>query len=64
VTDVPANVRAYMWGKMKLAGPGYHINCVLESKAGKQMRGQDSPDDGDALALTFTPVVRKNEILR
>jgi hypothetical protein len=40
-----------------LAGPGYHINrsnlLVLESKADMQKRGQASPDDGDALALTF-----------
>jgi hypothetical protein len=37
--------------------PGYHINLsnllVLESKADMQKRGQASPDDGDALALTF-----------
>jgi hypothetical protein len=43
-----------------LAGPGYHINrsnlLVLESKADMQKRGQASPDDGDALALT-QPVV-------
>jgi hypothetical protein len=26
---------------------------VLESKAAMQKRGQASPDDGDALALTF-----------
>jgi hypothetical protein len=40
-----------------LAGAGYHINrdnlLVLESKADMQKRGQASPDDGDALALTF-----------
>jgi hypothetical protein len=39
-----------------LAGPGYHINSnllVLESKADMQKRGQASPDDGDALALTL-----------
>ena len=40
-----------------LSGPGYHINrsnlLVLESKADMQKRGQASPDDGDALALTF-----------
>ena len=44
-----------------LAGPGY-INrsnlLVLESKADMQKRGEASPDDGDALALTFAqPVV-------
>jgi hypothetical protein len=42
---------------MDLAGPGYHINpsnlLVLECKADMQKRGQASPDDGDALALTF-----------
>ena len=42
---------------MDLAGPGYHINrsnlLVLESKADMQKRGQASPDDGDAFALTF-----------
>jgi hypothetical protein len=27
--------------------------AVLESKADMQKRGQASPDDGDALALTF-----------
>jgi hypothetical protein len=31
---------------------------VLESKTDMQKRGQTSPDDGDALALTFAqPVV-------
>jgi len=30
---------------------------VLESKADMQKRGQASPDDGDALALTFAQVV-------
>jgi hypothetical protein len=42
---------------LDLAGPGYHINrqnkLVLESKADMQKRGEASPDDGDALALTF-----------
>jgi phage terminase large subunit len=46
---------------MDLAGPGYHINrsnlLVLESKADMQKRGQASPDDGDALALTFAQEV-------
>jgi hypothetical protein len=36
---------------------GYHINrsnlLVLDSKADMQKRGEVSPDDGDALALTF-----------
>ena len=44
-----------------LAGPGYHINrsnqLVLESKADMQKRGQASPDDGDALCLTFAQPV-------
>jgi hypothetical protein len=44
-----------------LAGPGYHINrsnlLVLESKADMQKRGQASPDDGDALSLTFAQAV-------
>src|ERR1035437_7852058 len=44
-----------------LAGPGYHINrsnqMVLESKADMQKRGQASPDDGDALCLTFAQPV-------
>jgi hypothetical protein len=48
-----------------LAGPGYHINCsnllVLESKADMQKRGQASPDDGDALALTFAQAVAPAE---
>jgi hypothetical protein len=30
---------------------------VLESKADMQKRGQASPDDGDALALTFAQAV-------
>src|SRR5450631_3209223 len=47
-----------------LAGLGYHINrsnlLVLESKA--DMRGQASPDDGDALALTFAQPVALAEV--
>jgi hypothetical protein len=50
---------------MDLAGPGYHINrsnlLVLESKADMQKRGQASPDDGDALALTFAQTVAPPE---
>src|SRR5450755_2442772 len=49
-----------------LAGPGYHINrsnlMVLESKADMQKRGQASPDDGDALALTFAQPVAPAEV--
>src|SRR5258708_28924460 len=48
-----------------LAGPGYHINrsnlLVLESKEDMQKRGQASPDDGDALALTFAQAVAPAE---
>lgn len=44
-----------------LQGPGYHLNqknrLVLESKESMQKRGVASPDDGDALALTFTHAV-------
>ena len=51
---------------MDLAGPGYHINrsnlLVLESKADMQKRGQASPDDGDARALTFAQDVAPAEI--
>jgi hypothetical protein len=50
---------------MDLAGPGYHINrsnlLVLESKADMQKRGQASPDDGDAPALTFAQPVAPAE---
>jgi hypothetical protein len=49
-----------------LAGPGFHINrsnlLVLESKADMQKRGQASPDDGDALALTFAQPVTAAEV--
>ena len=48
-----------------LAGLGQHINrsnlLVLESKADMQKRGQASPDDGDALALTFAQAVAPAE---
>jgi hypothetical protein len=44
-----------------LEGPGYHVNrqnkLVLESKADMQARGVPSPDDGDALVLTFAQKV-------
>lgn len=40
-----------------LLGPGFHLNLrdetVLESKESMAKRGVASPDDGDALALTF-----------
>jgi len=42
---------------MQIGGPGFHLNAssklVLESKADMQKRGEASPDDADALALTF-----------
>ncbi len=42
---------------MDLAGPGFHLDkknrLVLESKESMSKRGVASPDDGDALALTF-----------
>jgi hypothetical protein len=44
---------------------GYHIHrsnlLVLESKA-MQKRGQASPDDGDALALTFAQPVAPADV--
>jgi hypothetical protein len=47
-------------------GPGYHIIrsnlLVLESKADMQKRGQASPDDGDALALTFAQPMALAEV--
>lgn len=48
--------------EIDLTGPGYHIDrqdrVVLEAKEDMKKRGLDSPDDGDALALTFAqPVV-------
>jgi hypothetical protein len=50
---------------LDLASPGYHINrsnlLVLESKGDMQKRGQASPDDGDALALTFAQTVAPAE---
>jgi hypothetical protein len=50
---------------MDLAGPGYAINrsnkLVLESKADMQRRGIASPDDGDALCLTFAQRVAPAE---
>ena len=75
-----ANMRAYMWAKLRdalraglaidpspaleidLTGPGYFHDkqdrLLLESKEQMKKRGLDSPDDGDALALTFAQVVR------
>ena len=73
-----ANMRAYMWGRLRdwlprgaidqgahlemdLTGPGYRHDkrdrLVLESKEDMKKRGVDSPDDRDALALTFAQPV-------
>lgn len=45
-----------------LTGPGYRHDkqdrLLLESKEEMKKRGMDSPDDGDALALTFAASVR------
>lgn len=47
--------------EVDLTGPGWHLNktnqLVLESKEDMQKRGVASPDDGDALALTFAQTV-------
>ncbi len=47
--------------EMDLTGPGYghdkQDRLLLESKESMKKRGVDSPDDGDALALTFAQVV-------
>jgi hypothetical protein len=49
-----ADLWAYTWDKMKDWLLHNRSNLlVLESKADMQKRGQASPDDGDALALTF-----------
>lgn len=55
--------------EVDLTGPGWHLNklnqIVLESKQDMQKRGVASPDDGDALALTFAqkvaPVVDRRD---
>ena len=73
-----ANMRAFMWGRMKewlltgaidkdtaletdLSAPGYmldnRVRVRLESKKDMKKRGVDSPDDGDALSLTFAQTV-------
>jgi hypothetical protein len=45
----------------QLGSPGYHINrsnkLVIEAKQEMQKRGLASPDDADALALTFARAV-------
>ena len=53
--------------EMDLCGPGYHADkqdrLVLESKESMKDRGLDSPDDADALALTFAqPVMAKRPV--
>jgi hypothetical protein len=49
----------------QLTGPGYHINqsnkLVIESKDDMKKRGVASPDDADALALTFAAPVAPPE---
>jgi hypothetical protein len=52
-----------------LTGPGYHVNSsgklVLESKQSMVERGCASPDDADALALTFAMLIappRRKEV--
>jgi hypothetical protein len=78
-----ANMRAWMWSKMRdfltrgsidksqdletdLTGPGYHHDkhdrMVLESKEEMLKRGLASPDDGDALALTFAQQVQPTHL--
>lgn len=48
-----------------LVGPGFHLNnksqLVIESKESMQKRNVASPDDGDALALTFAHPVAAAE---
>jgi hypothetical protein len=52
----------------QLAAPGYQINTggklVIESKAEMAKRGVASPDDADALALTFACSVAAGPVLR
>jgi hypothetical protein len=49
------------WLESDLSGPGFHLNkkdqLVLESKESMIARGLASPDDGDALSLTFAQPV-------
>ena len=49
--------------ELDLTSPGYHHDrhdrLVLESKEDMKKRGVDSPDDGDALALTFAASVAR-----
>lgn len=54
--------------EIDLTGPGYHLNgtnqLVLESKAQMAKRNVASPDDGDALALTFAQPVAPAAVQR
>ena len=54
--------------EVDLTAPGYHMNrqdkLVLESKEDMIKRGADSPDDGDALALTFAVDVKPTQRAR
>jgi phage terminase large subunit len=47
--------------RAQITRPGYHINrqnkLVLESKQDMAKRGEASPDDADAIALTFAQPV-------
>jgi len=51
----------------QLSAPGFHLKVggdgalIVESKADMAKRGIPSPDDGDALALTFARAVAKKE---
>lgn len=51
--------------EIDLTGPGYFHDkqdrLLLESKEQMKKRGLDSPDDGDALALTFAQVIRVDQ---
>ena len=53
--------------EMDLTGPGYFHDkrdrLLLESKEQMKKRGIDSPDDGDALGLTFAQAVRLSPTL-
>jgi hypothetical protein len=52
----------------QLGLPGYHINTsgktVIESKQSIQERGEASPDDADALALTFAMPIAPKPVSR
>lgn len=54
-----------MFPNSDLTGPGYELDnrvrIKLESKIEMKKRGLDSPDDADALALTFAMPVAPEE---